>query len=179
MDHRADGQTGDKHVYAVLQFDAQTEMRLRGLYQALTENGFTGTQTKGIPYHITLGAFEPAAEAEVVRRMQEAARTLRAFSLRLTHVDLFGLNVLFIAPAVEQELLLLREAVASCGGSAEAFPWAAHITMLMDVPDAILRAVSVLAERFEPFQATAESIGVYEFFPERRIGVYPLRGSKG
>ncbi len=176
MDHRADGQTGDKHVYAVLQFDAQTEARLRGLYHTLTESGFTGTQTKGIPYHITLGAFESAAEAEVVRRVREAARTLRAFSLRLSHVGLFGQSVLFIAPAVEHELLLLREAVAPYGGAAEAFPWEAHVTLLMDIPEAILRAAAVLSQRFEPFLATAESIGVYEYFPERRIGVYPLGG---
>ena len=174
MVHRTEGTSEDKRVYAVLQFDEGTEARLRGLYQTLAAQGFYGTQTKGIPYHITLGAFEPAAEAAVVRRAQEAARTLKAFPLRLSHVGLFGLSVLFIAPAVERELLLLRDAVAPNGGSAEAFPWEAHVTMLMDAPEAVLRAVGVLAGAFAPFMAAAESIGVYEFFPERKIGVYPL-----
>ena len=61
-----------------------------------------------------------------------------------------------------------------CRDSADTFPWVAHTTMLMDTPDSICRAVPVLAEHFTPFAATVESIGVYAFFPERKIGVFPL-----
>jgi 2'-5' RNA ligase len=165
----------DRHLYAVAQFDAQTDRKLGDLYQKLAAEGLIGTQTKGIPYHITLGIFAIADEAEVVRRAHAAARTIRAFPLRLAYLGLFGLNVLFAAPAVGHELLTLQRAVAAGGGTADEFPWVAHTTLFMDEPDAVLRAVPVAAKYFAPMSATVESVGVYEFFPERRIGVYPLR----
>jgi 2'-5' RNA ligase len=165
----------EKHLYAVALFDADTQRRLSELYRKLTLEGFAGTQTKGIPYHITLGTFEIEDEPEVIRRVQAAVRSQSAFTLRLAYVGLFGLNVLFIAPAVKQQLLDLLHAVVPCGGTADEFPWVAHTTVLMDEPEAIRRAVPAPAKHFEPFRATVESVGLYEFFPERRIGVYPLK----
>jgi 2'-5' RNA ligase len=84
--------------------------------------GLTGTQTKGIPYHITLGTFEVEDEAKVVRRAQEAARAAGAFTLRLAYLGLFGLNVLSSRPAVKRELLDLRKMIVPDGETAEAFP---------------------------------------------------------
>ena len=140
----------------------------------MAQAGFTGKQTKGIPYHITLGTFEPEDEARVIRRAQEAARVTGAFTLRLAYIGLFGLNVLFVAPAVRQELLNLAQAVVPGGGTADEYPWVAHTTLLMDEPEAIRRAVPIAAEAFVPFRARVVSVGVYEYFPERIIGVYPL-----
>lgn len=165
----------DKHLYVVAQYDAETDKKLNDLYRKLADEGFIGTQTKGIPYHITLGTFEVGDEAEVVRRTQAAARATDAFTLRLAYIGLFGLHVLFVAPAVKHELLNLRHAVVPGGETAEEFPWVAHTTLLMDEPEVIQRAIPVAARQFEPFRATVESVGVYEFFPERRIGVYPLK----
>ncbi|MFH1512745.1 MAG: 2'-5' RNA ligase family protein [Bacillota bacterium] len=165
----------DRHLYAVAQFDAQTDKKLNDLYQKLVAEGLIGTQTKGIPYHITLGTFAIGDEAEVIRRAREAARTVSAFLLRLAYLGLFGMNVLFVAPAVKCALLDLLEAVVPGGGTEDAFPWVAHTTLLMDEPDAIRRAIPVAVKYFTPFTATVESVGVYEFFPERRIGIYPLQ----
>lgn len=165
----------EKRLYVLAQFDTETERRLAGLYGALAAEGFTGTQTKGIPYHVTLGTFAIADEAETVRRAQAVARGIAAFPLLLAYVGLFGMNVLFIAPAVRRELLDLLQAAVPHGGTADEFPWVAHVTLLMDEPEAVRRAIPVLAKHFTPFLAKVESIGVYEFFPERKIGVYPLR----
>ena len=165
-----------KHIYAIAQYDEETQQKLSALYLKLVNKGFTGTQTKGIPYHITLGTFDTADEALVVSRARAAAAAVDRFTLRLAYIGLFGLNVLFVAPAVKAELLDLRHAIAPCSDSADEFPWVAHTTLLMDDrPGAIHSAVPIVAEHFTPFRATVESIGVYEFFPERRIGVYPLR----
>lgn len=166
----------EKHIYAIAQYDEDTQQRLAALYLKLVNKGFTGTQTKGIPYHITLGTFDVEDEALVQSRAQAAAAAMDAFTIRLAYIGLFGLNVLFLAPAVKYELLNLRHAIAPCRDSADEFPWVAHSTLLMDQPDAVHRAVPLVAEHFTPFRATIESIGVYEFYPERKIGVYPLRG---
>ena len=164
----------EKHLYVVAQFDAQTNQTLAALYQALVAEGLLGTQAKDIPYHITLGTFEIEDEVEVIRRAHAAARTMDAFTLRLSHIGLFGLDVLFIAPAVKQQLLDLLHAVVPGGGTADEFPWVAHTTLLMDEPQNIQRAIPVVAKHFAPFRACVESIGVYEFSPERKIGVYEL-----
>lgn len=165
----------DKHLYVVAQFDAETDKRLNDLYQTLVAQGLIGTQTQGIPYHITLGTFEVEDEVGAILRAHEAARAMDAFTIRLASIGLFGLNVLFIAPAVKQALLDLRHAVVPGGGTADEFPWVAHTTLLMDEPEIIQRAIPVVAKHFTPFRATVESIGIYEFSPERRIGVYPLK----
>ncbi len=164
-----------RHLYAVAQFDAQTDEKLGELYQKLAAEGLIGTQTKGIPYHITLGTFAIEDEVEVIRRAHEAARAISAFSLRLAYLGLFGMNVLFVAPAVKCALLDLLQAVVPGGGTEDEFPWVAHTTLLMDEPDVIRRAIPVSVRYFTPFTATVESVGVYEFFPERRIGIYPLQ----
>ena len=165
----------DKHLYVLAQYDLDTQRRLNDLYQVLINHGFIGTQTTGIPHHITLGKFDVKNEVPVVERVQEAAANAQAFTLRLAYLGLFGLRVLFIAPAVKRELLDLLHAVAPKGSTADEFPWTAHTTLLMDEPEAIQRAIPVAAEHFLPFRATIESLGVYEFFPEREIGVYPLK----
>lgn len=165
----------DKHLYVVAQYDAETDKKLNKLYQSLVGEGFIGTQTKGIPYHITLGTFAVEDEVEVIRRSHDAAKAMNAFTIRMASMGLFGLNVLFIAPAVKQQLLDLLHAVVPGGGTADEFPWVAHTTLLMDEPKVIHRAIPVAVKNFEPFRATIESIGIYEFSPERRIGIYPLR----
>jgi len=164
-----------KHLYVVAQFDAETDKRLNQLYLNLVNEGFIGTQTKGIPYHITLGTFEVDDEVDVIRRAHEAAGALPAFTIRMSYIGLFGLNVLFVAPAVKCELIHLRQRIVPGGGTAEEFPWVAHTTLLMDEPDTLYRAIPMAVKHFEPFRATIESVGIYEFFPERKIGIYPLK----
>jgi 2'-5' RNA ligase len=165
----------EKHLYVLAQFDLGTDRRLNELYGKLTAQGFIGTQTKGIPYHITLGIFEIEDESEVINRVQAVARATNAFTLRMAYIGLFGLNVVFVAPAVKHDLLDLLQAVVPGGESADEFPWVAHTTLLMDEPEVIQCAIPVVTQHFKPFRARIENIGVYEFFPERKIGVFPLR----
>ena len=42
--------------------DRDSQNRMSGWYDALKEAGFTGTQTPGLPYHISLAAFPPEQE---------------------------------------------------------------------------------------------------------------------
>ncbi|MBE0601114.1 MAG: 2'-5' RNA ligase, partial [Firmicutes bacterium] len=138
----------DRHLYVVAQFDAETDKILNQIYLSLVNEGFVGTQTKGIPYHITLGTFEVEDEVDVIRRAHEAAGSQRAFTLRMAYLGLFGLNVLFAAPAVKCALLDLRNAVVPGGGTADEFPWVAHTTLLMDEPETIHRAIPVAVKHF-------------------------------
>ena len=44
-----------KEVSLLAKFDDKTQDILAGYYDILLQHGFIGTQTKGIPYHFTLG----------------------------------------------------------------------------------------------------------------------------
>ena len=46
---------------------------MSGWYNALKETSFTGTQTPGIPYHISLATFPLEKEQEAVALMQKVA----------------------------------------------------------------------------------------------------------
>ena len=55
----------DKKIYLVAILDEETQARLAGYYELLRENGLIGKQTKGVPYHITLGDLPPECEAGI------------------------------------------------------------------------------------------------------------------
>jgi len=153
-----------KAFYFLAEFDGETQRRMAGYYNALREHGLTGQQTKGIPYHFTLGDLQ-GNEAALIARLEEICAETPVISFRIDHVGLFGLRVLFLEPCVTTELLGLQGAFFD-----EKMPWTPHATVLLDEnPEAILRAIPLLAEQFEPFEARVESVALYEFFPARRI----------
>jgi hypothetical protein len=86
----------------------------------------------------------------------------------LSHIGLFGLEVLFIVPDMNFELLTFKQKFfPHCGNGA--YNWTAHATLLIDEPEKISKALPILAKNFKPFIARIESIGLYEFFPMRFI----------
>lgn len=165
-----------KRIYLLAQLDRRSHEALAGLYDQLARAGLVGEQTKGIPYHFTIGDFDTACEAEVLRRAQAVCAATPAFGIGISHLGLFGLRVLFAAPSVNGPLLRLRQALVPDACIDGAHNWVAHATLLIDTPESIRAAVEVAAQAFAPFVATVESIGVYEFFPKRLLAEYPLGG---
>ena len=56
--------------------DPDAQARLAGWYDLLKSAGFTGTQTPGLPYHISLTSFPTSDETEaaaITRRENESA----------------------------------------------------------------------------------------------------------
>jgi hypothetical protein len=94
--------------------------------------------------------------------------------IRLDHIGLFGLNVLFIEPNMNLELLSLQKRFFDdCGNGYH--HWAAHATLLMDEPEIIMKALPIIVENFKPCHAQIKSIGLYEFFPTRFIENFNLK----
>lgn len=165
----------EKMLYLVAQFDAATSATLGDYYRALQEQGFTGRQTRDIPYHLTLGSHDVGREAWLCAEMKRVCRETEAIDIRLDHLGLFGLGVLFVAPNVNHELLDLQGRFFEQGTHGD-HRWCAHATILIDEPDVILRALPILAQRFEPGHARIESVALYECFPVRLIKECPLQG---
>ncbi|MGI6200729.1 MAG: 2'-5' RNA ligase family protein [Christensenellales bacterium] len=165
-------------LYLLAEFDAGAQAVLAGYGRALSAQGLTGRQTPGIPHHLTLGSFPMEREADLAERLARVCGQRRALSLCMGHIGLFGREVLFVAPNANEELLALRAALCGqpCRG---AHPWAPHATVLIDQPEAILRALPALTEAFEPFTARVVSVSLYAFFPARLIRRCALAGGRG
>jgi len=156
-------------LYTLAVYDRATEDRLSAMRRALFDAGFIGRETGGIPYHITLSSFPLDREAELTQRLARAAARVPAFELPLSSLGLFGMNVLFIAPAVNRPLLDLRDELGEEAG------WTAHTTMLIDDAETIQAALPLLAGLFKPFVARVEAVRLYEFWPSRLIAEERLR----
>ena len=154
----------EKALYVLAGYDAATEEKLSGMQNTLYELGYTGTQTRNIPQHITLGRFSTDEESELVVRMQAAAETTAPFAVMFNHIGLFGgSKVLFAAPDCSNALLRLKE------NFGDSFGWTPHSTLLIDEPDVVLQALPEVMKEFSRFQGEITSLHLYEFFPARHI----------
>jgi len=157
----------DKFLCVMAQYDEETEHKLKKIQKVLLDNGFVGKQTPNLPNHITLATFEVDKEEMIKERIIMVSKNFRSFDIKLNNIGLFGLDVLFIAPLVNQELLNLQKYfISNCADGPD---WTAHTTMLIDKHDVIQKALPYLAENFKSFIGRIESISLYEFWPTRFI----------
>lgn len=104
----------------------------------------------------------------MIDKLVQVCAETDCFEIKLDHIGLFGLKVLFIEPNMNFELLKLQQCFfTDCGNGYH--DWAAHATLLMDEPEIILKALPIIAKNFKPFKARIESIKLYEFFPAKLI----------
>ena len=161
----------NKALYTLAGYDDLTENRLAGIHNRLYDRGFTGTHTKNIPQHITLGSFPVDREQYLIDLVQRTAETTAPFTAAFNHIGIFpGGKVLFIAPDISRALLELKEHFGGSHG------WAPHTTMLIDEPDTILKALPEVIQNFSALEGTVSSLHLYEFFPTRHILSVELKG---
>ena len=158
-----------KALYILAGYDDRTEEQLSGIQERLYELGFSGTQTKNIPMHFTMGSYAADCEEELKERLGKVARTHRTFDVAFNHIGLFRLpenDVLFVAPEVSREMLSLRD---NFQASADPFPWSPHTTLLIDRPDRGHEATAAVLKEFSALAGKVTVLHLYEFFPARHI----------
>ncbi len=156
----------DKALYILAGYDQETEARLSSIQAQLYAQGFTGTHTKGIPQHITLGSYLVGKEEELIAGLHQLSKSTGSFDVTFNHVGIFGgsrSQVLFIAPDASHNLLSLKENFGDSLG------WTPHTTMLIDEPETILRALPIVMNTFTSFSGKVTSLHLYEFWPTRHI----------
>ena len=163
----------EKSLYLVAQLDAATSAAMDGYYRVLQAHGFTGRQTKDIPYHLTLGRHALDCESQLRGELERVCRETEVIEICFDHLGLFGLDVLFAGPNMNHELLDLQSRFFD-DQTHGAHRWCAHATLLIDAPEAILRALPIVAALFQPLHARIERVALYEFFPARLIKAYDL-----
>ena len=91
----------DKALYILAGYDQKTDAHLSGIQARLYAQGFTGTHTKGLPQHITLGSYPVDKEAELIAFLHQLSTATGSIDVTFNHVGIFaGSRVLFIAPDV-------------------------------------------------------------------------------
>ena len=149
----------DKFLCVMAQYDMETEQKLKEIQKLLLDNGFVGKQTPNLPNHITLGSFDISQEELIKEKVKMISEKFHKFDIKLNNIGLFGLDVLFIAPMVNHELLDLQQYFNNDFG--DGMGWTAHTTLLIDDPKTILEALPLVADNFKSFSGKIESISLY------------------
>ena len=155
--------------------DDESQERMSGWYHILQQEGFTGTQTPGLPYHISMSSFPLDQEAEAIEIARRAAEKFAPVSVHFSHIGLFaGGKILFAAPEKNPELISLHEACKS--DAPQQHPWTPHTTILIDEPDVVHAALPFVLKTFAPFIAKITRLHLCAFWPTREIVSYELAG---
>ena len=148
-------------------FDDETQEKLAGIQSKIIENVGCGTQTMGIPFHLTLGSYPADKEREVVAQIEKIASLAKPFEVLLVEYSNFSDRVLFLEPTRPKELIELRKAF-ECD-YANGFDWVPHATLFCDEADNVIKAKSYLPEISEPIRTKIVGIELGEFFPPKKI----------
>ena len=164
----------EKYIALIATFDEETSNQLKQIEHSLHENGLIGTQTPGIPHHITMALYEPSLENEVKELAETVSAKTKSFDVSLSHIGLFGLKVLFLGPNVTHALLDLHEALAINNVNA-GYGWTPHATLLIDEPENIHKALDLVTKDFQQINGRIEGLQLYEIDPVRLLASYRLQ----
>lgn len=155
--------------------DDASQALMHAWSEQLKKTGFIGTQTPGLPFHISLAAFSLDKEKEVICEMHRLAKAFSAIPVHMSHIGIFaGGKVLFCAPDMNTpQLLAVREAISV--EPCEKFPWTPHATIMIDEPETICKALPHLLETFHPFRGRITRLHLCAFWPAREIMSVDLR----
>ena len=159
----------DKFLTVFAVFDNETQEKLGVLQKnILKNNSSNGKQTMNIPFHISLGSFPIEKKEELKRHISQVCENSKAFGILLKNIGFFGDRVVFVEPAVNDDLLRLHNEFD--GNYADGFAWHAHATLFIDDNDEnVKNAKKIACENFSPINAKIVGIQMGEFFPTKMI----------
>lgn len=162
-------------IVLMADWDDGTQKALGAIYEDLQKEGFTGKQTPGIPYHISMSTYPIDKEAEALEAMKKAAEACSKFEVSISHLGMFaGGSILFAAPDRNAELEKLH---SFCDiGLPQEFAWTPHTTIMIDEPEVIHSALPTVVKGFLPRTGTIKRLHLCAFWPTREIAAIELKG---
>lgn len=148
-------------------FDDKTQKLLGDVQNSIIREAGEGTQTMGIPFHVTLGSYPTSALYDVIQKIKDISRDTCEFQIQLTGYNSFASSVLYLEPQTTDELVSLRREF-ECD-YANGFEWVPHATLFCGNADEMNMAVSAAPTLDFPIYATVTGIELGEFFPARKI----------
>ncbi len=167
----------EKFLTLMADLDEDTQARMSGWYDDLKKAGFIGTQTQGLPYHISLATFPLDQEQEAEKLTRRVAAEFAAVPVHISHIGIFsGGKVIFCGPERNAELDALHNACETNPDPKR--PWTPHVTILIDEPDISCAALPALIQSFYPFVGKITRLHLCAFWPTREIVSAELSGDK-
>ena len=169
------GMMTEEFLTLMAELDDGSQQTLSGWYEEIKKAGFTGVQTQGLPFHISMGCFSLDKEVVVVNEMNEMAARFSSIPVHISHIGLFaGGKVLYAAPDMNPAGLLdLRQAIQT--ETQEKFPWTPHCTIIIDERETIQKALPILVRQFQPFMGRITKLHLCAFWPTREIATVYLK----
>ena len=148
--------------------DDDSQAIMSAWYNSLNNAGITGTQTPGLPFHISLATFPLEVEWEAVELTKKVAGSFSPIPVHISHIGVFAPGrVLFEAPERSAELDLLHNACET--NPSQQRPWTPHVTLLIDDPPTICETLPVILKSFYPFVGRITRLHLCAFWPTREI----------
>ena len=167
----------EKFLTLMADLDEGSQQRMSEWYAELRKAGFAGTQTPGLPYHVSLSTFSLDQEETAVQTARKAAAEFAPVPVQISHIGLFaGGRTLFAAPEKDAKLTGLHEACRS--DTPQQYPWTPHVTLLIDEPGIVCSAVPVFVNLFVPFTGMITRLHLCAFWPAREIAAFGLTGGR-
>ena len=162
-------------IVLMADWDEGTQKALGAIYEDLQKEGFTGKQTPGIPYHISMSTYPIDKEAEALEAMKKAAEACSKFEVSISHLGMFaGGSILFAAPDRNAELDKLH---SFCDiGLPQEFAWTPHTTIMIDEPEVVQSALPTVVKGFRPLSGKITRLHLCAFWPTREIAAIELKG---
>ena len=147
-------------------FDKQTQDILGEIQSFFIQNISSGSQTMGIPFHLTLGSYPTDELDNVIEKIKTVAEKAKPFDIKLMSYGHFGDKVLFLEPEITDELKDLRKCF-ECD-YANGFEWVPHATLFCGDGDEVARAMASAPKIDFPIFAEIVGIELGEFFPAEK-----------
>ena len=157
--------------------DSDSQKRMSAWYGILKREGFTGVQTPGLPFHISLTSFPLDQEPEAAGLTRKTAEAFSPFPVHISHIGIFaGGKVLFCGPERNLQLDALHD-ICELSPDPQR-PWTPHATMLIDEPERICTALPLFLKSFQPFVCRITRLHLCAFWPTREIISAELTGTR-
>ena len=167
----------EKKLYLIAELDEETQEKIKSYEKIIAENGITGRQTRDIPYHLTLAEYSVQHENYLVGLVEKIRMEFNEFAIIYSGLGLFGLEVLFLNPAMNIRLLELYN-LAKENSLYPENDFTPHTTLLIDTPENILKILPKLVGIPGIIEGKMKFIGLYEFFPKRLVKRIELSSQK-
>ena len=148
--------------------DDSSQEIMSAWYKSLQDAGFKGTQTPDLPFHISLGSFPLEKEQEAAELTAKIAGEFSPIPVHISHIGIFAPGkVLFGSPERNAELDKLHSACDIYPDKQRS--WTPHVTVLIDEPEIICKALPVFLKSFHPFAGQVTRLHLCAFWPTREI----------
>ncbi len=152
-------------VYII--FDEQTEISLQHIQNEILNRYPYGTQTMGIPFHISLGSFPLEAKEELEKRIKEISLSQSCFDMELVGLGNFNQQVLFMEPEVNEEIVRLHSLFE--GNYSDGYPWHPHVTLYCGTTEEVGTIQKELQPKIKRMSVRVTGIQMGEFFPTKLL----------